>query len=171
MTLFPEVRVLNHSTTDTDTEEEENAAPVAQPHGYFTDEERYMAGVRRAVMGLPEPESDPETEPEDYGPEMEGHYDIMVRSWLIRAAILTILTAIAVSVAISTSRIDNNNHPTSTSTTTEKDMTTTGEQTTTTAENIMTTTREPSTATIVTITNSTSIETEGRLSLGFNPNF
>ena len=126
-----------------------------------------MASVRRAVMGLPEPESDPETDPEDYGPEMDRHYDGMVRSWLTTAAIVTVLTAIALSVAITTAKIDNNNHLTvtiRTTTTAQDSMTTTGEPTlaTTTAENNMTTTGEPILTTMMTTTSSIAIAGEGK---------
>ena len=70
MSLYPKVITLDptDTTTDTnsDTDEETNHRPdkSARPD-YVADEECYMASVRLAVMGLPEPESDPETDPKD----------------------------------------------------------------------------------------------------------
>ena len=189
MALHPEVTIpdpmYTNTDTDTDTDEEDNnASEEPSRRDYVTEEERYMASVRRAVMGLPEPESDPETDPEDYGPEMDRHYDGMIRSWLTTAASVTVLTAIALSVAITTAKIDNNNHLTvtiRTTTTAQDSMTTTGEPTpaittvednmtttreqalaTTTAENNMTTTGEPTLTTMMTTTSSIAIEGEGK---------
>ena len=172
MALHPEVTIPDpmdtNTDTDTDTDEEDNnASEEPSRRDYVTEEERYMASVRRAVMGLPEPESDPETDPEDYGPEMDRHYDGMIRSWLTTAASVTVLTAIALSVAITTAKIDNNNHLTvtiRTTTTAQDSMTTTGEPTpaTTTAENNMTTTGEPTLTTMMTTTSSIAIEGEGK---------
>ena len=46
-----------------------------------------MEPVRRAVLNQPDTDSDPETDSEDYEPEMEKHYGIMektikLRRWL-----------------------------------------------------------------------------------------
>jgi len=86
-----------------------------------------MAAVRRAVLRLPEPESDPETDAEEFGPEMEAAYDTMVRRWLATAALLTTFAAIAASLVVTTyskssdniATSDNNMTTTSTLTTTE----------------------------------------------------
>ena len=65
--VFKQRKSLRASSAD------DNSEPDEATHKYMTDEERKMALVRRAVMGLPEEESDPKTEPEDYGHEMDGH--------------------------------------------------------------------------------------------------
>ena len=95
--------------------------------GHCIRVERYMAAVRRAVLRLPEPESDPETDAEEFGPEMEAAYDTMVRRWLATAALLTTFAAIAASLVVTTyskssdniATSDNNMTTTSTLTTTE----------------------------------------------------
>ena len=107
MEIYPKVIILDNSDTDTasDTEEEDKPEPENRTsHRYISDEERHMASVRRAVMGIPEPESDPESDPEAYGPEMDSHYDVMVRTWLTVAAIVTILSAISPRLTTTTNQ-------------------------------------------------------------------
>lgn len=55
MSLYQKIITLDPTDTNTDTISGTAPKKSARPN-YVTDEERYLASVRRAVMGLPEPE-------------------------------------------------------------------------------------------------------------------